>query len=106
MDIIARFQFFIYPLIVHLSVTYKVPFVTAILLPIFYFILMQPFKEKKSHKRVSPNELKNRLESYLTVKIGLFIGEWVFRMLWFKKWFSPLRFIKQLMTIDQRELLR
>jgi uncharacterized membrane protein len=38
--------------------------------------------------------------------LALFVGEWIFRMLWFKKWFSPLRFFKQLMTIDQRELLR
>ena len=43
LNIIARFQFFIYPLVVHLSVVYKIPFITACLLPVFYFILTRPF---------------------------------------------------------------
>jgi len=213
LDTIARFQFFIYPLVVHLSVVYEVPFVTACLLPIFYYIVAQPFS-------VPPNQSssKNNLTSpFLTIKsavffllcltaffsylaidhsiiylppiimillilypffrsilpghtplisrfyqlteteekpnameytekvtwvwlvliillflntlfltffssletwslftnfinyvlmLGLFIAEWLFRMFWFKEWVSPIRFIRQLLTIDQRELLR
>ena len=47
LDILARFQFFIYPLVVHLSVVFKVPFVIACLLPVFYFILARPFSGNK-----------------------------------------------------------
>ena len=219
LDTLARFQFFIYPLIVHLSVIYEVPFITACLLPVFYYIVAQPFSNrlalKDSHKDSStPIANKNSLFtikssvfillccialfSYLSIDhsviylppiimillilypfwrsilpghtplisrfyqlteqdnapkamqytakvtwvwvvlivlilvntvfltffasleiwslftnflnyllmLGLFIAEWLFRMFWFKKWFSPVRFIQQLMTIDQRELLR
>lgn len=48
LDILARFQFFIYPLAVHLSVVFKVPFVIASLLPVFYFILARPFSGTKN----------------------------------------------------------
>lgn len=44
LDFLARFQFFFYPLIVHLSVIYQVPFVIACLLPLFYFVLARPFR--------------------------------------------------------------
>ncbi len=47
LNLIARFQFFIYPLVVHLSVVYKIPFITACLLPVFYFILTRPFSGTK-----------------------------------------------------------
>jgi len=228
LDTIARFQFFIYPLVVHLSVIYQVPFITACLLPLFYFILVRPFSDADSHPDNSGlgegNADKHRAEetffysrSLWTVKSGiffllclialfsyfaidhsiiylppilmislilypfarsvtpgktpllsrfhqlaekdnnpqvmeytknvtwvwvmlialmlfntlaltffapleiwslftniinyalmlaLFVIEWLFRMLWFKHWFSPIRFITQLMSIDQRELLR
>ncbi|MBF0263679.1 MAG: hypothetical protein HQL46_00275 [Gammaproteobacteria bacterium] len=42
LDFIARFQFFFYPLLVHLSVSYHVPFLVACLLPFFYFIIARP----------------------------------------------------------------
>lgn len=223
LDTLARFQFFIYPLVVHLSVIYKVPFITACLLPIFYYIVAQPFSshlDLKDALKNSPKDTSTPIankNSLLTIKssvffllccialfsylstdhsviylppiimillilypfwrsilpghtplisrfyqlteqenapkamlytakvtwvwvilivlilmntifltffasletwslftnfinyllmLGLFIAEWVFRMFWFKKWFSPIRFIRQLMTIDQRELLR
>ena len=52
LDTIARFQFFFYPLIVHLSVVYKVPFVTACLMPLFYFILAKPFSGAAKQIRI------------------------------------------------------
>ncbi len=224
LDTLARFQFFIYPLVVHLSVIYEVPFVTACLLPVFYFIVAQPFStisHSKETQRVDSRSINSALtinkKSFLSIKsavffllcfialfsyfsidhsviylppiimillilypflrsilpghtplisrfyqlteqdnapkamlytekvtwvwvilivlilvntlfltffssletwslftnlinyllmLGLFIAEWLFRMFWFKQWVSPIRFIQQLMTIDQRELLR
>lgn len=47
LDFLARFQFFIYPFIVHLSVVYKVPFLIACLLPLFYIVLIRPFHGDK-----------------------------------------------------------
>lgn len=44
LDFLARFQFFIYPFIVHLSVVYKVPFIIACLLPLFYIVLARPLR--------------------------------------------------------------
>lgn len=44
LNFLARFQFFFYPLIVHLSVIYKVPFIIACLLPLFYIVLARPFR--------------------------------------------------------------
>jgi len=44
LDILARFQFFIYPFVVHLSVVYKVPFIIACLLPLFYIVLARPLR--------------------------------------------------------------
>jgi uncharacterized membrane protein len=44
LNFLARFQFFIYPFIVHLSVVYQVPFVIACLLPLFYWVLARPFQ--------------------------------------------------------------
>lgn len=35
---------------------------------------------------------------------AFFILEWVFRMLWFRTWFSPVKFIKQLLATDFRRL--
>lgn len=43
LDTLARYQFFFYPLMVHLSVVYHVPFVIACLLPLFYVVLARPF---------------------------------------------------------------
>ncbi len=212
LDTFARFQFFIYPIVVHLSVVYEAPFITACLLPVFYFIVAQPFSALPNSDANSNilNKLITiksgvffllcsiALFSYLfinhsviylppiimillilypflrsilpghtplisrfyqltesedkpgamqyTEKVtwvwvilivllfintliltffasletwslftnfinyllmsGLFIAEWLFRMFWFKEWVSPIRFIQQLMTIDQRELLR
>lgn len=223
LDTIARFQFFIYPLVVHLSVIYQIPFVTACLLPLFYFILVRPFSDTDSHhdnsgldkgksektffhsrglwtiksgiffllclialfsyfaidhsiiylppilmillilypfaRSVTPgktpllsrfhqlteNDHDSQVMEYTknvtwvwvifitlmlfntlaltffapleiwslftniinyALMLALFITEWLFRMLWFKHWFSPIRFVTQLMTIDQRELLR
>ena len=202
LNTLARFQFFIYPLVVHLSVVYQVPFITACLLPLFYFILAQPFLDNKKlvsiksaiffllclialfsyysidHsiiylppvimmslilypfiRSVMPGntpllsrfyqltEKENNLQTmhytrqvtwiwvvfislllintliltffaplaiwslftnfinYLLM-LALFISEWLFRMFWFKQWVSPIKFVRQLMTVDQRELLR
>ncbi len=44
LDFLARFQFFIYPFLVHLSVIYKVPFIIACLLPLFYIIIARPLR--------------------------------------------------------------
>lgn len=202
LDTLARFQFFIYPLVVHLSVVYQAAFISACLLPLFYLIVAQPFAKTKkfintqsiiffvlsliallsyyfldhsviylppiimislilypffrsvmpgntpllsrfyqmTEQQYTPDAmtytkhvtwiwviviillLLNTL--FLTffaslqtwslftnfinyiLMLALFIVEWLFRMVWFQKWFSPIRFIQQLMTIDQRELLR
>jgi uncharacterized membrane protein len=200
--IIARFQFFFYPLIVHLSVIYQVPFVTACLMPLFYLILAKPFSGTDSQIRfkllilflltivaifsyyyldhsiiylppilmislilypfirsVLPNntplisrfyqltEQKSdpRVLSYtekltwvwiflisalllntifLTffasletwslftnfinylLLLALLVFEWLFRMVKFKKWVSPVQITRQLLTVDQRELFR
>ncbi len=212
LDTIARFQFFIYPIVVHLSVVYEVPFVTACLLPVFYFIVAQPFSShpdsdansstsnklitiksgiffllcsialvsyflidhsiiylppiimillilypflrsilpghtplisrfyQLTEKEDKPGAMQytekvtwvwvilivlllintlaltlfSSLETWslftnfinYLLMLGLFIAEWLFRMFWFKEWVSPTRFVQQLMTIDQRELLR
>jgi len=47
LDILARYQFFFYPLMVHLSVVYKVPFIIACLLPLFYIVLARPLSGSK-----------------------------------------------------------
>ena len=217
LDTIARFQFFIYPLVVHLSVVYQMPYISACLLPLFYFIVAQPFSEHSNSDQHASNTMFLNKKKLLTIKSGiffllciiailsyyltdhsiiylppiimislifypfvrsvmpgktplisrfyqltenennpqamqytekvtwvwvvlialllsntliltffapleiwslftnfinyilmlvLFIAEWLFRMYWFKQWVSPLKFIKQLLTIDQRELLR
>ncbi|MCW8929339.1 MAG: hypothetical protein OQL19_03760 [Gammaproteobacteria bacterium] len=217
LDTLARFQFFFYPLIVHLSVIYEVPYISACLLPIFYLIVAQPFSNYSASGLSRDVSSKNTLKKLLNIKSGiffllcfialfsyylidhsviylppliiislilypflrsvlpghtplisrfyqltekeddpqvmyytekvtwvwvilivlilfntlvltffssleiwslftnfinyilmliLFIAEWLFRMFWFKQWVSPVRFIQQLMTIDQRELLR
>jgi uncharacterized membrane protein len=202
LDTLARFQFFIYPLVVHLSVVYQVPFITACLLPLFYFILAQPFINKKKlitiksgiflllclvalfsyysidHSVIylppilmmslilypfirsvlpgktpllsrfyqltekennlqamqytgkvtwvwvvfialllintliltffAPLEIWSLFTNFINyiLMLALFIAEWLFRMLWFKQWVSPVKFVQQLMTVDQRELLR
>lgn len=202
LDTLARFQFFIYPMVVHLSIVYQVPFITACLLPLFYFILAQPLLDNKKlvsiksaiffllclialfsyysidHsiiylppvimmslilypfiRSVMPGntpllsrfyqltEKENNLQtmqytrqvtwvwvvfiSLLLINtliltffapleiwslftnfinymlmLALFISEWLFRMFWFKQWVSPIKFVRQLMTVDQRELLR
>ncbi len=217
LDTIARFQFFIYPLVVHLSVVYQVPYISACLLPLFYFIVAQPFSEPSNSDQHTSNTIFLNKKKLLTIKSGiffllciiaifsyyltdhsviylppvimislifypfvrsvmpgktplisrfyqlaenennpramqytekvtwvwviliallltntliltffapleiwslftnfinyilmlvLFIAEWLFRMYWFKQWVSPLKFIQQLLTIDQRELLR
>lgn len=206
LNTMARFQFFIYPLMVHLSVVYQMPFITASLLPLFYFIFIQPFslsttsekhvvstksfiffllcliavysyyarnyviiylppvlimsvilypfirslipgntalisrfyqlteKENKPEKMhytrmvtwvwviflllllcntlfltffasLEAWSLFTNFLNYLLMLI-LFISEWLFRMAWFKQWVSPLKFIHQLITIDQHELLQ
>ena len=202
LNTLARFQFFIYPLVVHLSVVYQVPFITACLLPLFYFILAQPFINKKKlitiksgiflllclvalfsyysidHSVIylppilmmslilypfirsvlpgktpllsrfyqltekennlqamqytgkvtwvwvvfialllintliltffAPLEIWSLFTNFINyiLMLALFIAEWLFRMLWFKQWVSPVKFVQQLMTVDQRELLR
>ncbi len=202
LDTIARFQFFFYPLVVHLSVVYQVPYITACLLPLFYFIVAQPFSARKNifnikssiffvlcliglfsyylidhsviylppiimivlisypfirsvmpgktplitrfyqltEKEDDPHKMAytkkvtwvwvvfivlllintlfltffasletwslfTNFINYLLM-LGLFIAEWLFRMFWLRQWVSPIRFVMQLMTIDQRELLR
>lgn len=50
LNFLARFQFFIYPLIVHLSVVYKVPFITACLLPLFFILLARPFQGNRKQR--------------------------------------------------------
>lgn len=216
LDIIARFQFFIYPLVVHLSVVYQVPYISACLLPLFYFIVAQPFSEHSNSDKHASNTIFLTKKKLLTLKSGiffllciiailsyylidhsviylppiimislifypfirsvmpgktplisrfyqltenennpqvmqytekvtwvwvvlialllintliltffaplavwslftnfinyilmlvLFIAEWLFRMYWFKQWVSPVKFIQQLLTIDQRKLL-
>ena len=202
LDTIARFQFFFYPLIVHLSVVYQVPFITACLMPVFYFILARPFRGQPKQIRIKalillllvviavlsyfyldhsiiylPPILMISLILYpfarsvtanrtplisrfyqLTEKandpqvlsythkltwvwivlitlmllntiiltftasleiwslftnfinyillFALLFFEWLFRMFWFKRWVSPVQIGRQLLTVDQRELLR
>jgi len=66
LDLLARFQFFIYPLAVHLSVVYKVPFVIACLLPLFYIVLARPFSGNKKQIAIKSGIL------LLLLLIGLF----------------------------------
>lgn len=202
LDTIARFQFFFYPLIVHLSVVYEVPFITACLMPLFYFILAKPFfgthkqiiiktlillslcfsalfsyyyldhsiiylppilmillilypfirsvlpertplisrfyqlTEKASNPEVmsytrkltwiwivlialifintlfltffAPLEIWSLFTNFINyiLLLSLMFLEWLFRMVWFKKWISPVQIGKQLLTVDQRELFR
>jgi len=202
LDTIARFQFFFYPLIVHLSVVYQVPFITACLMPLFYFILARPFSGTKAQigvkslilllfglialfsyyyldhsiiylppilmislilypfvRSVMPGKtpllsrfyqltekandpailsytakltwvwiiliailLLNTLVltffasleiwslftnfiNYILLLLLLFL-EWLFRMARFRKWVSPVKIVRQLLTVDQRELFR
>lgn len=202
LDFLARFQFFIYPLVVHLSVVYKVPFVTACLLPLFYIVLARPLNGNKKQisikssillllilvgiiswfyvdhsiiylppvlmmllilypfvrsvmpgntplitrfYQLSKGENDPQVQSYtdkltwiwivfiillfintivLTIfaplniwslftnfinyllLLTLLISEWLFRLFWFKKWESPISFVRQLLTIDQRKLFQ
>ncbi len=202
LDFLARFQFFFYPLVVHLSVVYKVPFVTACLLPLFFIVLVRPWSGNKKQVAVklsillllvligimswlyldhsiiylppilmmllilypfvrsvmpgntplitrfyqlSKDENNPEVQSYtdkltwiwivfivllliniiaLTIfaplqtwslftnfinyllLLALFVLEWLFRLFWFKKWESPLSFVKQLLTVDQRKLFQ
>lgn len=65
LDTLARYQFFIYPLMVHLSVVYKVPFVIACLLPLFYIVLARPFSGSQQQILVKSSLL------FLLIIIGL-----------------------------------
>lgn len=65
LDFLARFQFFIYPLIVHLSVIYKVPFIIACLLPLFYIVLARPFRGNRKQIIIKSSLL------FILILIGL-----------------------------------
>lgn len=200
LDFLARFQFFIYPFVVHLSVVYKVPFVTACLLPLFFVVLVRPWTGNKKQASVklsillllvligivswhyldhsiiylppilmmllilypfvrsvmpgntplitrfyqlskgendpevqrytdkltwiwivfiallliniftltifAPLEIWSLFTNFINylLLLALLVSEWLFRLFWFKKWESPLSFVKQLLTVDQRKL--
>ncbi len=200
-DFITRFQFFFYPLVVHLSVVYKIPFVIAGLLPLFYIIFARPFQGASGQiliksmilfvllvmavlswiflnhsiiylppilmmmailypfiRSVMPGntplitrfyELTEEKKQYSVIKytrkltwvwivfivlllintlyltffsslqtwslftnfinylllLLLMIVEWSFRGFWFGQWDSPLKFARQLLTVDQKALL-
>ena len=202
LDTIARFQFFFYPLIVHLSVVYQVPFVIACLMPLFYFILARPFSgtqrqitvksaifllfclialfsyyyldhsiiylppilmislilypfvrsvmpgrtplisrfyqltEQANEPAVisyttkltwiwialiallllstvvltfsAPLEIWSLFTNFINymLLLALLFLEWLFRIAWFKRWISPVKIVRQLLTVDQRELFR
>lgn len=202
LNILARFQFFIYPLAVHLSVVYKVPFIIACLLPLFYFVLARPFSGNKKqiiiksliftlliligllswlyldHSIIylppvlmislilypfvrsvmpgktplitrfyqltkaendpevsrytdkltwiwivfimlllintliltvlAPLELWSLFTNFINyiLLLTMLVLEWLFRIVWFRKWESPIEFARQLLTLDQRELFR